>query len=29
MLRIPLGTIKAKMRRGIQKLRQVATPEAK
>ena len=29
MLRIPLGTIKAKMRRGIQKLRQVAAPEAK
>ncbi len=27
MLRIPLGTIKAKMRRGIQKLRQVAAPE--
>jgi RNA polymerase sigma-70 factor (ECF subfamily) len=29
MLRIPLGTIKAKVRRGIQKLRQVAAPEAK
>ncbi|HTY35652.1 MAG TPA: sigma-70 family RNA polymerase sigma factor [Bacteroidota bacterium] len=29
MLRIPLGTIKAKMRRGIQKLRQVAAPEEK
>jgi RNA polymerase sigma-70 factor, ECF subfamily len=29
MLRIPLGTIKVKMRRGIQKLRQVAAPEAK
>jgi RNA polymerase sigma-70 factor, ECF subfamily len=29
MLRIPLGTIKAKMRRGIQKLRQVSTQEAK
>jgi RNA polymerase sigma-70 factor (ECF subfamily) len=29
MLRIPLGTIKAKMRRGIQKLRQIAAPEAK
>jgi len=29
MLRIPVGTIKAKMRRGIQKLRQVAAPEAK
>jgi RNA polymerase sigma-70 factor, ECF subfamily len=28
MLRIPLGTIKAKMRRGIQKLRQVAVQEA-
>ena len=26
MLRIPLGTIKAKMRRGIQKLRQTASP---
>jgi RNA polymerase sigma-70 factor, ECF subfamily len=29
MLRIPLGTIKAKMRRGIQKLRQVPAPEGK
>jgi len=29
MLRIPLGTIKAKMRRGIQKLRQASTKEAK
>jgi len=29
MLRIPLGTIKAKMRRGIQKLRQVVAPEAR
>jgi RNA polymerase sigma-70 factor (ECF subfamily) len=29
MLRIPLGTIKAKMRRGIQKLRQAAATEAK
>ena len=29
MLRIPLGTIKAKMRRGIQKLRQVSAQEAK
>ncbi len=29
MLRIPLGTIKAKMRRGIQKLRQVVSQEAK
>jgi RNA polymerase sigma-70 factor (ECF subfamily) len=29
MLRIPLGTIKAKMRRGIQKLRQVPTQEGK
>jgi RNA polymerase sigma-70 factor (ECF subfamily) len=29
MLRIPLGTIKAKMRRGIQKLRQVTTQEGK
>lgn len=29
MLRIPLGTIKAKMRRGIQKLRQVSAPEGK
>jgi RNA polymerase sigma-70 factor (ECF subfamily) len=29
MLRIPLGTIKAKMRRGIQKLRQVIAPEAR
>lgn len=29
MLRIPLGTIKAKMRRGIQKLRQASTEEAK
>jgi RNA polymerase sigma-70 factor (ECF subfamily) len=29
MLRIPLGTIKAKMRRGIQKLRQTSTEEAK
>jgi RNA polymerase sigma-70 factor (ECF subfamily) len=29
MLRIPLGTIKAKMRRGIQKLRQVAAPGAR
>jgi len=29
MLRIPLGTIKAKMRRGIQKLRQVPAQEAK
>ncbi len=28
-LRIPLGTIKAKMRRGIQKLRQIAAPGAK
>jgi RNA polymerase sigma-70 factor, ECF subfamily len=28
MLRIPLGTIKAKMRRGIQKLRQVSVQEA-
>lgn len=27
MLRIPLGTIKAKMRRGIQKLRQTLAPE--
>ncbi len=29
MLRIPLGTIKAKMRRGIQKLRQASAEEAK
>lgn len=29
MLRIPLGTIKAKMRRGIQKLRQVPVQEGK
>ncbi len=29
MLRIPLGTIKAKMRRGIQKLRQVSVEEAR
>ena len=29
MLRIPLGTIKAKMRRGIQKLRQSSAEEAK
>ena len=29
MLRIPLGTIKAKMRRGIQKLRQASAQEAK
>jgi len=29
MLRIPLGTIKAKMRRGIQKLRQVPAQEGK
>jgi RNA polymerase sigma-70 factor, ECF subfamily len=29
MLRIPLGTIKAKMRRGIQKLRLVSAQEAK
>ena len=29
MLRIPLGTIKAKMRRGIQKLRQAPALEAK
>lgn len=29
MLRIPLGTIKAKMRRGIQKLRQISAQEAK
>lgn len=29
MLRIPLGTIKAKMRRGIQKLRQAAAQEGK
>jgi RNA polymerase sigma-70 factor (ECF subfamily) len=29
MLRIPLGTIKAKMRRGIQKLRQAPSQEAK
>jgi RNA polymerase sigma-70 factor (ECF subfamily) len=28
MLRIPLGTIKGKMRRGIQKLRQVLAEEA-
>jgi RNA polymerase sigma-70 factor (ECF subfamily) len=28
MLRIPLGTIKAKMRRGIQKLRQISVQEA-
>jgi RNA polymerase sigma-70 factor (ECF subfamily) len=28
MLRIPLGTIKAKMRRGIQKLRQISAAEA-
>jgi len=29
MLRIPLGTIKAKMRRGIQKLRLSSAEEAK
>lgn len=29
MLRIPLGTIKAKMRRGIQKLRQASAQEVK
>ena len=29
MLRIPLGTIKAKMRRGIQKLRQASAQEGK
>jgi RNA polymerase sigma-70 factor (ECF subfamily) len=29
MLRIPLGTIKAKMRRGIQKLRQASVQEVK